>query len=63
MVAIFKMENGPKFTGLIAENEEKAWEYLDKTYGEEIYGVWYGVNRRAFEIREAKMITDFSKKM
>lgn len=56
MVGIYKFENGAKFTGLIAKNEEEAWKYLDKEYGHEFGGRWYGANRNAFAIQEVQMI-------
>lgn len=35
MVGIFKYENGLKFTGMIAENEETAKSFLAKKHGKE----------------------------
>lgn len=56
MVAIFKYENGLKFTGLVAESEEKAWEFLDEKYGREIYGVKYGCNHEAFCLKKVEVV-------
>ena len=56
MVAIYKYEMGLKFIGKIAESEEKAWEYLDKTYGRQFYGEWIGCNRDAFELKEVEVV-------
>ena len=56
MVAIYKYENGLKFTGKIAKSEEEAWEYLDKTHGHEINGKWFGCNRRCYEVKEVEVI-------
>jgi len=56
MVAIYKYENGLKFTGKIAKSEKEAWEYLDKIHGHLVGGKWYGCNRRAFEVKEIEVI-------
>jgi len=56
MVAIYRYENGLKFTGKIASSEKKAWEYLDKVYGQEICGVWCGCNKEAFVIKKVEII-------
>ena len=56
MVAIFKYECGLRFTGWVAESEEKAWQFLDKKYGKEIGGWWYGCNHEAFCIKEAEIV-------
>lgn len=62
MVGIYKYENGLKFTGIIAENEEKAWEYLDKEINkrfpkfEEVWGIKTKANRDCYEIKEVTLI-------
>lgn len=58
MVGIYKYECGLKFTGIVANTEAEAWAYLDKKYGREIGGKWYGVSRSngAFEIKEVKTV-------
>lgn len=56
MYGIFRYANGLQFTGLIAYSEEEAWDYLDKKYGEWIHGVFYGCNRRAFEVQKLTTI-------
>lgn len=33
MYGIYKIENGLRFTGIVAETEEKAVEYLSNLYG------------------------------
>ena len=62
MVGIYKRACGLKFTGIIAENEEKAWEYLDKKLNEdfpkyaEVYGLELTANRDCYEIRKVILI-------
>ena len=57
MVAILKYENGLVFTGWIAENEEKAKEFLSKKYGYTINNVFYPLyNQRAFKFQEVKIV-------
>ena len=56
MIAIFKYENGLKFTGLVAESEEKAWEFLDEKYGREVYGIKYGCNHEAFCLKKVEVV-------
>lgn len=62
MVGIYKYQNGLKFTGIVAETEEKAWAYLDKKVGEknkmQIAGQWYypKANRKAFEVKTVTLI-------
>ena len=57
MVAIFKYANGLQFTGLVAENENQAWEYLDKTYGTELYAEGqFRCNHNAFCLKKVELI-------
>lgn len=56
MVAIYKYENGLRFIGKIANNEKEAWDWLDKTYGKEFSGVWYGASRNTFKIEEVEIV-------
>lgn len=57
MVAILKYENGLVFTGWIAENEEKAKEFLGKKYGYTINNVFYpSYNKYAFKFQEVKIV-------
>ena len=62
MVGIYKYENGLKFTGIVAESEERAWEYLDAwtnkhyPYFEKTYGVKVTANRNAYKIKEVTLV-------
>lgn len=56
MFGIYKYENGLQFTGIIVKTEKEAWDYLDKTYGREIYGVWCKANREAFKVKKVTII-------
>lgn len=56
MVAIYKYENGLRFIGKIANNEKEAWDWLDKTYGKELNGVWCRASRSAFKIEEVEIV-------
>lgn len=58
MFGIYKYECGLQFTGIVAKTEEEAWAYLDKKYGREINGVWYGYNREcgAYEVRPLMVV-------
>lgn len=56
MVAIFQYQNGLKFTGWVAESEEKAWQFLDEKYGCEMYGIKCGCNHKAFHIKKIEMV-------
>lgn len=56
MVAIFKYENGLKFTGWVAESEEKAWQFLDKKYGHEIYNIKCNCNHEAFYLKKIEKV-------
>jgi len=56
MVGIYKYENGLRFTGKIAKDEETAWRYLDEKYGLVRYGVKLPCNHAAFEIKEVEEI-------
>lgn len=56
MFALYEVSNGYKFTGIVAETEEKLIEYLDETHlvkdiydndEPEIYPVW---NKNAYVI-------------
>ena len=63
MVGIYSGSCGHPFTGLIAENEEQAWAYLDDKYGSYYEGIKFGCNHDAFIIEEVKMITyDYNSK-
>lgn len=49
MVGIYKNEVDMPFTGIVAESEDAAWKYLDKTYGRYIQGYgWAKCSRRKF---------------
>lgn len=51
MVGIYKYECGLKFTGIVAQDEEQAWAYLDKTHGEDCDKHYtYPVNRNCFRL-------------
>jgi len=50
MVGIYVYKNGLKFTGVVAETEEKAWEYLKET------SYTGKVNKDAYVIKEIKVI-------
>ena len=57
MVAIYKYENGLKFTGMIAESAEKADEYLGNKFGYWYKGVFYpDYNKNAFVFREVELV-------
>lgn len=56
MVGIYHYSGGLQFLGIIADTEEKAWEYLDKVYGKEINNIWYGCNKENFVIKEIKKV-------
>lgn len=52
MVGVYKDEANMPFTGIVAESEAAAWEYLDKTYGRYIQGYgWAKCSRKKFIIR------------
>lgn len=48
MFGIYTFENGLKFTGIIAETEEKAWNYLKEKYNT--------VNKEAFKIKKVEVV-------
>ena len=50
MVAIFKYENGLKFTGFVVENEKSAWKFLDDKFGITINGTKLPCNHDAFKL-------------
>ena len=62
MVGIYRYENGLKFTGIIAETEEKAWTYLDEEANkripkfEEVWGIKAKANKDCYEIKEVTLI-------
>ena len=56
MVAIFKYENGLKFTGWVAESEEKAWQFLDEKYDREIYNIKCSCNHEAFYLKKIEKV-------
>jgi len=60
MVGIYEYANGLVFTGIIAETEQKAWEYLDNKVNEEFGGKLgfnpMKANRSAFAIKEVTVI-------
>lgn len=57
MVGIYRAICGYPFTGLVAENEERAWAYLDDKYGYRYEGINLGCNHDAFIIKEIKVVT------
>lgn len=62
MVGIYKYANGLVFTGIIAETEEKAWEYLDEQTNkrfpkhEETWGFKAMANRECYEIKKVTLV-------
>lgn len=56
MFGIYYYSGGLKFMGIVADTKEKLWEYLDKKYGKEVNGVWYGCNKEGFIIKEIKKV-------
>lgn len=60
MVGIYEYANGLVFTGIIAETEQKAWEYLDNKTNEKPLGkLGFGpikANRSAFVIKEVTVV-------
>ncbi len=64
MVGIYKYANGLVFTGIIAETEQKAWEYLDNEINKEPL-MYFGekldfgprkASRSAFVIKEVIVV-------
>ena len=62
MYGIYKKASGLYFTGIIAKTEKQAWDYLDKEYGHEAFGYWYGVDRSIYEIKPLINISKKNKK-
>lgn len=58
MVAIMEYANGLKFTGWIAESEEKAWAFLDEKYGAVRMGFKCPCNRNAFVMVAIEKVGD-----
>ena len=56
MFGIYHYKGGLEFMGIVAKTEKEAWAYLDKTYGREINGVWYGANHDPFVVKEIKLV-------
>lgn len=61
MFAIYENCMNIPFIGVIAETEEKAWEYLDKKYGKEVNlsngtTILCGCNRDAFVIKKVNFV-------
>lgn len=52
MFAIYRNWAGYPFLGVVAETEQDAWNYLDKTYG---YNGW-GCNRDGFIVKEIPIV-------
>jgi hypothetical protein len=56
MFGIYHYRGGLEFMGIVAKTEEDAWAYIDKTYGHEIGGMWYGANHDSFVVKEIKLV-------
>ena len=56
MVAIFEYKGGLRFTGWIAESEEKAWQFLDEKYGWRYENENFGCNHDAFCLKKVEMV-------
>ena len=56
MFGIYKFSFGLQFTGLVAETEEAAWAYIEKTYSKEIDGILFHANKDAFVVKKLELV-------